>query len=169
MALTRSIGKEVFKTIVEMSYEMAYWDRAHKELQECDKILRDTYEGIQHKLSTRALRSPYSDPSRKKNETIVFPPFQCMGKTFYHSVYLEYDRYTDPKGKPREKCVFTLTVSINDRRDTGYYTRGTFKNQEEWEHEKQQVFEIHRRGIGFAFWGRASKNKMNWILPYTNH
>ena len=154
--MPRSIGQEIFKTIVEMSYEMAYWDRANKEYRHCLQMLDELYDPLENKRNKRVLRSL---TTKTKEESPRSQPFFCMEKRFYHTVHFEYERYTDEQNKIRERGIFTLTIS-NHVRDLRYFIRGRYTNDDEWATEKQQVKEIYLSNLGYTLWSRPSKKSI---------
>jgi len=161
--LTRSIGNEIFKTIVEMSYEMAYWDRADKEYAKCREILDEFYDGVQtNKRKKRVLRSHQAT----KGETFRSQPFMRLGIPLFFSIHMEYERYTDTQSKIRERGIFTITVSKNERQDLHHYSRFRYESDEQWLTEKAELKNIFiNGGLGYSLWGRPSKKRFNWILP----
>jgi hypothetical protein len=161
--MTRSIGNEIFKTIVEMSYEMAYCERADREYAKCREILDEFYDGVQtnKRKKKRALRSY----QHTKGETFRSQPFQRMGIPLFFSIHMEYERYTDTQNKIRERGIFTITVSKNERQDLRHYSRFRYESDEQWLTEKAELKAIFIGGLGYLLWGRPSKKQKNWCFP----
>ena len=146
--MNRYIGQEIFKTIVEMSYEMAHWERAEKEWIACNEVLDEFYDRIQSKRSTRVLRSMEQRYSSKKDEELYSRPFKCCGELLKHNVILEYERYTDQEDKIRERIFFTLSVYPKKR---FIFAMGRSHHEDTFNQEKEGVKEDYKENLSLLW------------------
>jgi len=151
--MSRFIGQEVFKTIVEMAYEMEYHVRAEEEFN----VARDELITLLDKVkksnrNTRVLR-------RINGKTTKWSCFDselwmAKGKKHHHQLFIDYKRYVDSQGKVRERETFTLDVT-----GCGWIGR---KTRMIMDHEEKRPFDEMKEilamnylaGFAYYFWSR---------------
>lgn len=128
--MSRAIGKDVFKTIVEMANEMDFAEKRDTDFRNARITLEATLPQVQTTLNPRVLRK--LDMTRK-GEDYFTEPFTVRGVSYRFAIFLEYKRYRDEAGKVREGGI--ITISPQGKRGGDWrclhrmiYSRGEYKH-----------------------------------------
>jgi len=106
LAMSRAIGKEVFKTIVEMANEMDYAEKRDRDWGNARNTLEAILPQVQTTMNPRILRK--IDIARK-GEDYFTEPFTIRGVSYRFAIFMEYKRYRDNAGKVREGGIITIS------------------------------------------------------------
>jgi len=159
------IGNEIFKTIVEMSYEMAYHDQCEKEIKNAVALFPTFIDTLQSNRNRKALRKldRYLETKDEKYRSV---PWKYNGRLYVHTLYQEYERYRNPQNKVRERGEITITVSERTKDGKIYdirhmYSRVIYENdtefplcKEELKRKYKEMFSYNRSIVKCLMGGR---------------